>query len=106
MVRPANDRGDPMPKACLVLLPLLLAACTSTTPVHLANGQPALRVECSLAIRGLAACYEAAGDACNGRGYRLFDWSGTPFLDTRLEVEDMDLPGALADRRILIACRA
>lgn len=94
-----------MLKPRLLLVLLLLPGCVSSSPVHLANGIRAYKIECGMNPRGIAACLQAAGDVCGNRGFQLYDWFGAPLSRGRVEAEELEFQGTLAERQILVACR-
>lgn len=63
-------------KAQHILIPLgvsLLVACTSIQPTYTSTGNLGYRINCG-GIFGdgdLGSCYQSAGDACKGSGYRI-----------------------------------
>ena len=57
----------------VVFAACLLAACTSIQPTYTSTGNQGFRVNCG-GIFGdgdLGSCYQSAGDACKGAGYRI-----------------------------------
>lgn len=61
-----------------ILLALLLAGCTTVSPMYGPDGQAAFVVEC---MGTISRCYQAAQDQCKGPYVQLAkDGSVTPFF--------------------------
>lgn len=56
-----------------VLGACLISACTSVQPTYTATGNQGFRVNCGgvFGDGDLGSCYQSAGDACKGAGYRI-----------------------------------
>ena len=100
----ATAKANTMRLAGATAMLVLLAGCAATEPASLANGQPVIRVTCSLAIDGMTSCFKEAGKICGARGYTIFDWNGTPWPMPYPEPETLqDDPGLGSG--LLVACR-
>lgn len=57
----------------VILSACLLAACTSIQPTYTSTGNQGFRVNCGgvFGDGDLGSCYQSAGDACKGAGYRI-----------------------------------
>ena len=73
----------------VLLCASLLAACTSIQPTYTSTGNQGFRVNCG-GIFGdgdLGSCYQSAGDACKGAGYRVMQ-SGVSSMIVECRVEN------------------
>jgi len=98
-------RATPILMCAAVWLPLL-AGCASVEPAYLANGMKVVRIDCSLAVDGAAACYKAAGDICGRRGFALFDWDGKPWEQPYPDPASLESDMILRSTSVLVACRS
>jgi hypothetical protein len=63
-------------RAACVVATILLAGCTSATPIYDGQGQPALLISCDGMAQPLSNCYERATEECP-QGYVLLDQQNT-----------------------------
>lgn len=79
---------------------LTLAACTTATPIHDQNGQPATMISCNGALLTMESCYKRAAKVCPG-GYSNLGtetsngWTVSP-----------QFAGSVAYRSLAVRCKA
>ena len=76
----------------IVVLALLLTACTTAQPIVTQDGKEGFAISCGGTANDWASCYEKAGQSCGGKGYNVLDKLQTTTMDT-------------ASRTMVIACK-
>ncbi len=87
----------------LILVLILIGACTSSKKVNLPDGSIGHEIDCSYDPKGfpgsMADCYNMAGEICSGRGYTVLRTKGE---DTLTEGGVMS---TIVERRMFIKCK-
>ncbi len=56
----------------LLILPVVLVGCISTSELTLPDGSPGYGIHCN-ELANLSQCYQKAGELCGAAGYQVFD---------------------------------
>jgi hypothetical protein len=87
----------------LILVLILIGACTSSKRVNMPDGSIGHEIDCSYDPNGfpgsMADCYNMAGNICVGRGYKVLSTKGE---------NTITMGGAMApivERRMFIKCK-
>lgn len=92
-----------MKKIILGLCLLLLASCATVAKTYTSSGEEAYSLNCSGTARGWDKCFQAAGNICGAKGYKILDRSSEDIVNASLTSSGF-FASKSNERTMLISC--
>lgn len=93
-----------MKKLTIMLLSLiLLTSCATVRKTYTPSGEEAYSLNCSGTARGWDKCFQAAGNLCGARGYKILDRSSEDTVNAQFTSNGF-FASKSNERTMLISC--
>ena len=100
-----------MKKLPLLIAPIFLSACITTSDTYLPDGSSGHHITCGGAIFSMGDCVQKAGDICGAGGYKVYNQSGEaiPFSQTNGYANNYSAginssSGSIVNRDLFVKC--